>query len=301
MKERLAICSVITNDFVDYLEVFIKSILESCPNFDRDYLVFYWKGDVKDINFCKLNKIYSNFIFKEVDEKNYRALTDESHKKNIKRHTKIKIFAYARIEMFKQIEYEQIIYFDVDMIVNKNISELLNLRYDEGIIASEDVLVKVYDLVDDNTYKKDHIVQGGVIVAGKKVINLEVYNDLINLLINSDNYRLNDQSMFIDYFGKKNIIKKLDFLFNCPRKLIRDKKVNLNQVYIIHFSGTTKPYDVATKRFNYDCYTFKNWHNIKRRIKGENKILIFSKAFIYWKFFIYLKNKFKNLVKLKFN
>ena len=109
MKERLAICSVITSDFVDYLEVFTKSILESCPNFDRDYLVFYWKGDMKDINFCKLNKIYSNFIFKEVDENNCTPLADESHKKNIKRHTKIKIFAYARIEMFKQIEYEQII------------------------------------------------------------------------------------------------------------------------------------------------------------------------------------------------
>ena len=301
MTERLAICSVITNDFIDYLEVFCKSILEKCPDFDRDYLVFYWKKDLNKIDFDRLNKIYDNFIFKEVDEESYKLLIDESYKKNIKRNTKIKIFAYARIEMFKQIEYEQIIYFDVDMIVNKNISELLNLRYDEGIIASEDILVKQYGLVNDNIYKKDHLVQGGVIVAGKKVINLEVYNDLINLLINSDNYRLNDQSMFIDYFGGKKIIRELNFLFNCPRKLIRDKKVNLNQVYIIHFSGTTKPYNVATKRFNYDCYTFKNWHNIKRVIKGENKLLIFSKAFIYWKPIIYLTNKFKNLGKFKFN
>ena len=301
MKERLAICSVITNDFIDYLEVFCKSILEKCPDFDRDYLVFYWKKDLNKIDFDRLNEIYDKFIFKEVDEESYKLLIDESYKKNIKRNTKIKIFAYARIEMFKQIEYEQIIYFDVDMIVNKNISELLNLRYEEGIIASEDVLVKMYDLVDNNTYKKDHIVQGGVIVVGKKIINFKVYNDLIKLLSNSNNYRLNDQSMFIDYFGKKNIIKKLDFLFNCPRKLIRDKKVNLNQVYIIHFSGTTKPYDVATKSFNYGCYTFKYWHNIKRRLKGENKILIFAKSFIYLKPTIYLKNKFKKLSNLIFN
>tara|TARA_Y100000813_G_C23976095_1_gene264183 strand:- start:83 stop:646 length:564 start_codon:yes stop_codon:yes gene_type:complete len=187
------------------------------------------------------------------------------------------------------------------MIVNKNISKLLNLRYEEGIIASEDVLVKMYELVDNNIYKKDHIVQGGVIVVGKKVINFEVYNDLINLLSNSKNYRLNDQSMFIDYFGKKNLIKKLDFLFNCPRKLIRDKKVNLNQVYIIHFSGTSKPYDVVSKKFNYGCYTFKNWHNIKRRLKRENKILIFAKALIYLKPIIYLKNKFKKITNLIFS
>ena len=138
-------------------------------------------------------------------------------------------------------------------------------------------------------------------MVGKKVINFKVYKDLIKLLSNSNSYRLNDQSMFIDYFGKKNLIKKLDFMFNCPRKLIRDKKVNLNQVYIIHFSGTTKPYDVATKRFNYGCYTFKNWHNIKRILKRENKILIFSKGFIYWKSFIFLKNKFKKLSNLIFS
>ena len=121
MKEKLAVCSVITSDFVEYLKVFCQSLIDNCSNFSRDYLVFYYKGALKKDDFTELKKIYKNFIFKEVNEKNYAVLVDESFKENIPRNILIKRFAYARIEMFNQEGYDQIIYFDVDMIVKKNV------------------------------------------------------------------------------------------------------------------------------------------------------------------------------------
>ncbi len=294
MQEKLAVCSVITEDFVEYLKVFCQSLLDNCSNFTRDYLVFYYKDTLKEDDFAALRRIYKNFVFKEINEKNYDVLIDESYKENIPRQTLIKRFAYARLEMFNQEGYDQIIYFDVDMIVKKNLNSLLNIRYPDGILACEDIMVKKYKLACPDIYKKDHFVQGGLIVVGKKMINKETYQDLVNLLPRASEFRLNDQSMFVYYFGKKNKIKSLDYLFNCPRKLIRNKDVNLKDVYIIHFSGSTKPYDIKSKRLNYGCYTFKYWHKFKRKIDGQNILLIFIKNIFYIKGFSYLRSKVLN-------
>ena len=72
----------------------------------------------------------------------------------------------------------------------------------------EDELPKIYNLVDSNTYERDHKVQGGLLILGKDIINQKTYDELIELLINK-NFERNDQSIFSQYFGKQNKLKKI--------------------------------------------------------------------------------------------
>ena len=282
MDEKLAVCSIVSKDHIEYLRTFCNSLLKYTPNFNRDYIVYFREGNLDQNDFDYLLETYKNFIFKKINYHKYSiALKDENDsnqttgykKGKLPRHKLLRKFSLTKIEMFKEVEYDQIIYFDIDMVCIKNTTSLFNKRYDEGLMACEDELPKIYNKVDNETYEKDHKVQGGLLIAGKKIINLETYNNLIQLLSKTNNFKRNDQSMFGEYFGNLNKLKKLDIKYNCGRKLIRDNFKKIDDVVIIHYPGSNKPYDVGKKKNNYDCSTYKYWHQIKN-LSDKNIYLI---------------------------
>ena len=115
---------------------------------------------------------------------------------------------------------------------------------------------------------------------------------ILSLLSKTDDFKRNDQSMFAEYFGKQDKLKRLDIKFNCGRKLIRDNLKKIEDVYIIHYPGANKPYDIKSKRLNYGCYTYKYWHQIKRKIDGQNIFIIFIKNIFYSRIFSYLRSNY---------
>ena len=289
--EKLAVCSVVTKDFLIYLKVFCASIIKYTKNFDRDYIVYYFDNDLFDDDFIELKRLYSKFIFKKVNEEKYYALNKVSNHKNTPKRTKeIKKFAYARIEMFKETFYDQIIYFDTDMVAINDLSPLFKMRFKNGIIACEDVLVKQYNLVSKEVFERDHKVQGGVILAGKEILNQKVYEELLERLKFHGEYRMNDQTLFTEYFGSRGLLKTLDVRFNCGRKLIRDNLIRKKDVYIIHYPGSGKPFDLKTQKSNFSCYVYDYWHKVRIELQGGN---IFYKNFS--KFIIYLKRIIKKI------
>ena len=253
------ICSVITRNYIDYLKVFCTSILKHNPGFNEDYIVFYESGALDKKDKLTLLKIYDKFIFKEVPLEKYKSL-DSNHFVGTQYSKKIRRFAYYRLEMFNLKKYERVIYFDVDMVVVKNLDTLFNMQYDDGIIACEDLLVKHKKLKSKDYFSKHHKVQGGVIVAGKKCLTGSVYDDLINMLSDTRRFELADQSMFIEYFDGKSILKELDIKYNCGRKLIRDDIVKIDDVCVVHYPGSGKPN--SQKR----CKTYKYWLDIKNSL-----------------------------------
>ena len=280
-----AVCSVVTSNFIIYLKVFCASILKHTPNFNKDYIIYYFENDFNESNFQELKNLYENFIFKKINQKNYSALDEIlTYEKRTKRTSEIKKFAYARIEMFNEIKYDQIIYFDIDMVVIKDLSPLFRLKYEDGIMACEDYIVKKYNLVSEDVFERDHRVQGGVIIVGKKVINKKVYEKLLDKLSSHGRYRMNDQSLFTEYFGSRGILKKLDLGFNCGRKILRDKLINKNEVFIIHYPGGKKPFNIETKKNDYGCETFIEWQRIYAEIQDENFYLIKLKDLGIFKF-----------------
>lgn len=267
--ERLAVCSVITKNYIEYLRVFCSSLLRHNPEFDRDYVIFYRDGDLNKTDFQDLKKLYKKFVFLKIPEENYSILDDDSTFKGSLRGRLIRKLSYARIEMFSLTQYSQVIYFDIDMLVMRSLKSLFSMRYDDGIIACEDKLVKIKNLATQEEYEKNHKVQGGLIVVGKNLINIETYNELIGMLDRANEFDMCDQTMFSEYFAKNNKLQELDMHYNCGRKIVRDGHVNWKDVFIIHYPGSKKPYDCASHLRSDNCPTFKFWHTERDLIKNE--------------------------------
>ena len=259
MSSKKCVCSVITKNYVEYLKVFCKSILKHNPYFDEDYIVFYESGNISPEDKIELLNVYQKFIFKEVPLDNYNLL-DSNHFVGTNYSKKIRRFAYYRLEMFNLQQYERVIYFDVDMVVIRTLDALFSMKFDSGIIACEDLLVKHKKLKSKEYFEKHHKVQGGVIVVGKECLSGKVYQDLIKTLVDTRRFELADQSMFVEYFDRKDMLKKLDIKYNCGRKLIRDNIVNINDVCIIHYPGSGKP--TSKKK----CKTYKFWHDVRKTL-----------------------------------
>jgi lipopolysaccharide biosynthesis glycosyltransferase len=171
--------------------------------------------------------------------------------------------------MFNLKGYDQVIWFDIDMLVLNSLDKLFNMRDDNNILACEDILVK--SIKPKHEYERDHKVQGGLIVVGKNLINEKVYNDLIGLLEHAYKYVLNDQSMFVEYFGGSKKLKTIDPVFNLGRKLVSRGRYRIEDVLIIHYPGSKKPKDLSTNTYRKDCTTFSLWHKVEKEMRVSIK------------------------------
>lgn len=265
---KKAVCSVVNKGYLDYLEVFSYSLIKHNPKFNRDYIVFYKENDLDASDFKRLRKIYKNFIFKKINVDNYKNINWTGTKNKDTSHVrKIGEWTYYRLEMFNLKNYDQVVWFDIDMLVLNNLDNLFSLNEDNHILACEDILVKTIKPKDD--YERDHKVQGGLIVIGKNLINEKVYSDLISLLSYAYKYEMNDQSMFVEYFGKTGRLINISPLYNLGRKLVARGKYKIENVSIIHYPGSKKPKDLKTNTYRSDCPTFSLWHKIEKEIKGN--------------------------------
>ena len=258
-------------------------MIKQNPEFDRDYIVFFKEGDLCEEDFVELRKIYNKFIFQEIKTENYTN-TDPGDKLQQKKIHARRIFEWTqyKVDMFSLQNYEQVIWFDIDMVVLRSLHRLFQMRFDDGILACEDIMVKPTKggmqlkgelLLED--YNRDHLIQGGVVIVGKNVLNKSVYRDLLNLCSEAHRFKLNDQSMFIEYFGKTGRLKHIDVRYNCPRKLAaiyeppaEKPPMSYGEVVILHYPGTKKPIvlDRTQPRYGW-CKSFHLWWCMKREVE----------------------------------
>ena len=95
--------------------------------------------------------------------------------KNFNNNTNIHwYFTFSKLNIFSQVEFEKIVYLDLDMIVTENLDHLFNNRHFSAV-NSGGFIHK--DWVDLNS---------GLIVFEP---SLDIYNSLLNLLIDGANYK----------------------------------------------------------------------------------------------------------------
>ncbi len=157
------------------------------------------------------------------------------------------LFTYARFESFDLLDsYEKIFYVDTDIIIQKDISHLLNLKEDFSICYYGEhikIMDKIIHNVDKNTIseleKEGFNLQANEIQAGIYLINdtLYCYKELKNWLYNfCIKYKLNDEdaiSIALNYFNIK--VNKLDQRYNC----IPSSDCN-KDAFILHSIGSNK-------------------------------------------------------------
>ena len=172
---------------------------------------------------------------KEVDEIHYKGnnsqlIEDRFGKKN---HSWM---MFTKINIWKQTEYDKVLYIDADIIVLKNIDSIFEIN--SNISA-------VFGGSEFHKYKG---IEAGVLLIKPSTA---IYYELVEAM-NSDNYdlKMSDQTLINEYFLKHYGINYLDEKWNRLQK----KNSNVCSAYLYHWNGQ-KPWQDNTVP-NFDVWNF---------------------------------------------
>lgn len=128
---------------------------------------------------------------------------------------------FTKLNIWKFVDYDKLVYLDADTIVLENIDNLFNYEELSAVLGGSQML----------KYKG---IESGVLVIKP---NINMFNNLLSAL-NSDKYdlKMSDQSFINDYFIKNYKINYLPEKYN--RLMKKNKIIKGAAIYIIGMEKT---------------------------------------------------------------
>jgi lipopolysaccharide biosynthesis glycosyltransferase len=163
---KIAFTTTLDDTYFDGFIYTFASILKSSNNFNYDLIIFEW-NNLSEKNKEKIKSFYPNVIFKKVEEHHYV---------NHNFDTQYRVWNYNcnyRFDIFT-LEYDKVVYFDCDMLFEIPVSELLAYDVDFGAC-------QMPNKKSDNQVIGLKIFNAGLMVIGKKYLNIETRNELIRI------------------------------------------------------------------------------------------------------------------------
>jgi lipopolysaccharide biosynthesis glycosyltransferase len=236
--EKVVCCSTLDDRYVSGLIVFLHTLKKYTPSFNYPYYILTW-GELSQENINKLNSIYDNFIFQNIENSIY-----EGWKAGTRWRTWT-INCINRYDAFIIKNVDRVIFFDVDMLVRGDISELFDLRPDFGAV---ELLPKTI-AVDHPSYYNNSLksFNGGVMSISKKHLNYETRKKLVDIAFQKT--WTNDEPILNTYFTN-DITTYLPQKFNTLTPALTEKL--LDEALVVHFLGERKPWHKGTymQRYN---------------------------------------------------
>lgn len=236
---KIALVSLITEDFYPGFVGFIKSLLVNNPSFNYEFLLLH-EGVTKEfMNRCQV--YYSRLKFKKLDLGKYTKI-DMS-----RTHDRLKS-TYYKLEIFNLVEYDRIVFIDLDTVVIGNILPLF-LDCQDKIYGAQ-----AYNYIKDNLSNR---INSGVMVINKEAINEETYSGLIDTA--QKGFSMPDQKTINIYF--KGEISYLGKGFNIEKRMYYSKRyqygLEYDNIRILHYVSS-KPWDIEKE----DKEDFSEWEKI---------------------------------------
>ncbi|MFZ4522034.1 MAG: glycosyltransferase family 8 protein [Bacteroidales bacterium] len=257
-SEKTGICTVTSSEFVPGTLVLIQSFLNHNPWFDGDIVII---SDGLEPGQVDLFEIFPKVVFHRPGED---LLLQIGHLCNALPGIIPRRKRFYSIEVFNLEGYDRLFFFDSDMLVMGDISELLS--YQELLLACSDQPNRHAGKVRDrSTFKRisaDGIGQrevlrrtfnAGFMVPGKPLLNQHTYEGL-KKLIHMDTFREvrthnTDQVVLNLLFDGK--VRFLDFTYNMIvskwSEFSATQKIDPADVKILHFTGSYKPWETGVK------------------------------------------------------
>lgn len=235
---KIALCSLMDDNFVIGFKVFIKSLLKHNPWFDYDYVIL--DNDISDESKEEMNKCYDKLIFRKIKKERYEQVDMSRTADKLKA-------TYYTLDVFSIAEYDRIVFMDVDMLVLDDLSEVFNCGYPFAAC-------KAYNSGQDIT-RND--INSGLFVINEKYLNKVVYNDLLRIARRG--FSMPDQKVLNRYFI--NQIHFLDKRYNVEKRMYHTKqfkKIKDNPA-VIHYVAT-KPWE--PNKPNEIEASFSEWENL---------------------------------------
>lgn len=293
-KKNCAIVFGITQDYVFALANVLIGIKEKCTKFYDDIIVYH--DGINNEDKENLNKILPcNFIFyKKIDELN---LNDEALIKYSK-------MAFSRFECFNLLQkYKYIIWHDVDILVQKDFSDLLSYSNVSGFAATKSdsgamIESNFYQLIPK--YNMFSILYNtGVLVFSDRLINYKSYSNWCYKTVKKYTKKLRylDQGVINLLIQKFNIqVEEIDILKYC----CHPSREKVDNAVIVHAYGNNKFWnsEILKKQFPQWSLNNKTWLKIvgqEEKTKKENGPLVSILISVY-KRYDYLDEAIKSII-----
>lgn len=218
-----AIAVTVNKNFSLPLGVFLYGLAKF--NFVHDIILYY------DEYFEDIEK-YKN-VFPELKIKD-KKVNFEPYKdlKWINYHRVWDLNPFYRYEIFKNSEYNKILYVDIDVVILGELNSVFDLEGDFSAVE----LAKVTNLSYVSPGQRGF--NAGVMLIGKKYLNNEVFDELIKITKNT--VFNGNQKVFNIFFKDK--ITFLDYKYNLTTDLLTAERID--EAKIIHFIGERKPWEL---------------------------------------------------------
>ena len=226
----VCITSLLTNAFPDtYYDIFIMHSSERLSPSNKSQIL-------------KLKESYKNCDFTFIDLKDsFKGMFEIRD---------ISIDAYYRLAIPKYVtNYDRIIYVDIDVVFNGDLSHLIDFDLEDNSIGAVKMpIVNQYHkkhLLSLKLDESNYINSGFLLINLRKIREEDSFEKKIYPLL-TKKFTFQDQDILNIVF--QNDIKFLDESYNYNYDILKYKKPNIKAPIVIHYTGP-KPWDVI-RSFN---------------------------------------------------
>lgn len=295
-QTKLAIATVTSQDFVPGTLVLIHSFLKHNSWFDGDIVIIC---DSMEADQKELFQIFPNVIFKKPGDDLLLCIGHLC--RNIPKLLPKRQRFYS-IEAFNLEGYEKLLFFDSDILVTGDLSEILNLQHQ--LMACSDNPYDKQDRIRDrvtfkrlssaeiaeNQYILEKTFNAGFMMVDQVFLNSETYESLKRLIsfevfskIRTHN---TDQVVLNLYFDNKVAFLPAGYnlILSQSPDLLENEEMKHSEINVLHFTGKYKPWEASEKleQLKLDPYYnafIERWNidyeeviaNIKRPFKKQHE------------------------------
>jgi lipopolysaccharide biosynthesis glycosyltransferase len=234
-KERTALCTVLSDDFIPGFAVLVHSFKTNHPGFAPPFVIVHNDklATLSAVSRELVKRLYPNVRFIEADDSSYETVWS-NRDGQLKTPERLKS-AFFILEAFNLTEFDRVVTLDSDMICLGDLTPLFEQH--APLSATFGTNYKTGLALD--------YFNTGVLVIGKQLLTGETYRALLNHRISKD-YDVRkgkaDQAILNDYFPSGSV-SRLDEKLNITKRKYPDAAVDrvedlyADDVRILHFVG----------------------------------------------------------------
>lgn len=211
---RTALITLVDDNFVQGLEVFLRSLRANNPWFDLPFIVL--DLGLTELARARVLAAYDKIELRQIQKENYRKINFS------KTHPRLRN-TYYTFDVFLQSDFDRLVFMDMDTLVLGDIRELFGAP--EGFSAA-----KCYDAKRD-CMRNDF--NSGVFTVTKPYLNESVYHRLVEMA--QEGHSMPDQAVLNRYFGPK--MRELPKIYNVEKRMLHTERLKdvFNAVKVLHF------------------------------------------------------------------
>jgi lipopolysaccharide biosynthesis glycosyltransferase len=193
------------------------------PWFNLDFLILT-DGNLSDKSISELYKIYSRIKIINAKKDDFIQCRETTEKWNLNLFYRFDVFD------FEYLNYDKIVMIDSDMLILKDISDLLNFNCNFGACR------KYPDILPELNCQENNFFNCGLILISRENITRH-HKDRLIKIVKEKNWS-SDQPVLNLYF--RNTVFFLPEKYNTVSSAVTTE--NLNHISILHFHGPLKPW-----------------------------------------------------------